>query len=417
MNPEKLRAAQAKLAELAPDDVRLPSGGFGKRTSGGLDDGASSTARTLGRWLRDPAALRVPVVCLPHLVANGRVTLLSGREKIGKSTLLGGAVAQASRGDSVLGVPLDGPVTTLWYALDEHPSDAVTRFSDLGADPDRVIINAEPRSMEDLLTHLARDIAAFPLVKVVVIDTLSRVLAMSCVDPNSSREVEPVLAQLVDFFHRHDLAAILLYHTGKAGKEYRGSTAIGATVDDILTLRKRGAPDEDDFDDDEADDGRRLLVADGRNLRGRLQLSCVAGVYSVFEESAPPRFKLLEALRDHGTVKGRSELCKLAGVRKTTGLKVLTELILEGLVTESGRLKLSLRGVAELGSRQPSGSARRVPPAKASEFPSSREFPEEGTAPEPRREPEPTALKVPSSRIGNPTLQKQEPTLDVAIPS
>jgi hypothetical protein len=200
-----------------------------------------------------------------------------------------------------------------------------------------------------------------------------------------------VIARLVDWAHHQDIAVILLYHTGKAGREYRGSTAIGATVDDILTLRRRGQADEDDFDDETSDDGRRLLVQDGRNLRGRLHLTCVAGVYAIYEDALPPRARILEALRDHGTASGRGELVKLAGVRKADGLRTVADLIAEGSIIEQGRnLKLGVSGIAALGSRGPevpAASGRREPAGASSQVASSREFPEGGTAPEPGREP------------------------------
>jgi hypothetical protein len=316
-----------------------------KRAIAMLEDGAMSpptsetpsTARPLRSWLEDPELLRPPEIVIPHLAVEGRVSLLSGREKIGKSTLVAGAVTAASRGDEVLGVRLADPVRTLWYALDEPVADAVRRFSALGADPEGIVINAEPRTFCDLMVALERDLEAFDDVAVVVVDTFSRVLAVSGVDPNSSREVEPVIAKLVDLFHRQNVSANLLYHTGKGGKEYRGSTAIGATVDEVLTLRKRGQSDEDDFVEDDSDDGRRLLVQDGRNLRGRVQLAFRDGAYNLYEETAAPRDRIMQTIRDHGTVVGRAELVKLSGVRKSAGLKVIGELISSGAIIETGR--------------------------------------------------------------------------------
>jgi RecA-family ATPase len=72
------------------------------------DDAPESTAHTLRDWLGDPEILKPPRVIVPHLAVEGRVTLLSGREKIGKSTLAAGAVAAASLGASWLGGPLEG---------------------------------------------------------------------------------------------------------------------------------------------------------------------------------------------------------------------------------------------------------------------------------------------------------------------
>jgi hypothetical protein len=63
---------------------------------------AGLLARPLSELLADPALLVEPVEVMPHLLVAGGVTLLSGREKTGKSTLVGYLVSQLTRtrGDS-----------------------------------------------------------------------------------------------------------------------------------------------------------------------------------------------------------------------------------------------------------------------------------------------------------------------------
>lgn len=347
-----------------------------------------SGARTLGDWLASPELLRPPGIVIPCLAVEGRVTLLSGREKIGKSTLTAGAAAAASRASDVLGQVVAEPIRSLWYGVDEPVSDAVRRFHAMGAEPDGIVINAEPRTMGELQVALARDLDAFPDVGVIWVDTLSRLLAGSGVDPNSSRDVEPVLARLVDYLHEQNIAGVLNYHTGKGGREYRGSTAIGATVDEVLTLRRRGEGDEDDFEEDSSDDGRRLLVQDGRNLRGRVQLRFKDGLYQLYQDTSDPRDRIMAALRSHGVIATRAELVKLAGVRKETGLKVIGELISEGAIIESGRnLKLPKASSAE-------------PNRRGVGFPSSTRFPDAGTGAEPTREPDAAVANGTGSLFG-----------------
>src|SRR4051812_41759125 len=65
----------------------------------------SSGAMSLREWLANPELNKAPQVVIPRIAVAGRVTLLSGREKIGKSSLAGGVVSAASRGESVLGEP------------------------------------------------------------------------------------------------------------------------------------------------------------------------------------------------------------------------------------------------------------------------------------------------------------------------
>ena len=312
---------------------------------------AVSAARTLSELLNDPELLKAPAVVIPFLVVAGRVSLLSGREKSGKSTLIAHCVAAASRGDAVLGTPVAWPVKTLWYSIDEPLSDAVRRFAGLRADGSAIILNDKPRTLDELLDALILDVIQHPDVSLVVIDTLSKLIAMAGIDSSSSRELEPFMIRLCERLRAHGVAAILLYHTQKSGKEFRGSTCVGAAVDDVLTLRRRGtSEDEDDFDaEPDAGDSRRKLVRDGRNLRGDVQLDYVGGMYQLFVDTTSPRLRLLTALRGEGAVSGRSALCRAAGVRKKVGLQLIAALVADGAITEHGSvLKIGRFGVTEL---------------------------------------------------------------------
>jgi hypothetical protein len=75
-------------------------------------------------------------------------------------------------------------------------------------------------------------------------------------------------------------------------------------------------------------------------------------------------------------VTGRTELVKAANVRKSVGLKLIGDLIAEGVISEKGRsLKLS-------------AAPTREPEPRTLTFPGSPRFPRAGTAPEPKQEPE-----------------------------
>lgn len=369
----------------------------------------SSTARTMAEWLADPSLLVAPSVVLPHVVVAGRVTLLSAREKTGKSTLLGSLIAASSNGSDVLGIPINGPLTTLWYCLDEPAADCLRRFQHCGANPAHVVINDHPRTMCELRLAIEVDSAAYPHATLVVVDTLSRVFAMSGVDPNDSRQIEPLLAGFVDDCHRRNTAAVLLYHTGKAGREFRGSTAIGATVDDILTLRRRAGTDEDDFDDDAADDGRRLLMQDGRNLRGRVQLQCVEGHYQLYVDPQSPRDRIVEALTAHGSVESRTALIRLTGISKAKGLQAIKELLAERAISEEkGRLRLAT-GHPATRFPSPVTSSGAEPQIQRSGSSGSTQVLGLGTDAEPEVEPQSPTRRVAVPVLHTPTLWKPEP--------
>jgi hypothetical protein len=321
---------------------------------------AGTLGRPLADLLNDPALLIEPTEQVPLLAVKGGVTLLSGREKSGKSTLVGyicSRLSQGAPGDrtTILGAEVDAGVTVGWYAIDERLGDAVRRFGAMGAHPDRVWINDTPRTMDALLSALAFDLAARPDTKVIVLDTLSRALASSGVDTNDAGPVERVLGTLVDVLHTAGVAAVLLYHTGKAGHTYRGSTALGAVVDDIATLRRRSQPSDDealDDADDADDDGRRTLILEGRYLRGRHQLVSDArsGFYDLYDPAFSGTARVLNALT-RGAARSRNELAKWAGGRRQDTLSEIATLINRGQISEYADGALSLPTAPVPGSR------------------------------------------------------------------
>lgn len=247
---------------------------------------------------------------------------------------------------------------------------------------------------------MSTDLPHRPDVSLVVIDTLSRLL--SGVDVNAAEKVEPVIWSLVDFFRQHNVASVLLFHTGKKGQEYRGSTSIGATVDEILTLKRRGEEDRDDFDsvEDSDDDGRRVLVLNGRTLRDKVQLAYHLGRYEHWDAAHPPQGRILEALAE-GPAKTKSELITRAKVQKKKGLQFISDLILSGEIIETGDgLSLSRLGA---GNQAKSASSSRFPMV-----------PPQGTAQEPLAGTSVPTLEPSVPRILPLGGVKREP-VDVAI--
>jgi RecA-family ATPase len=71
---------------------------------------------------------------------------------------------------------------------------------------------------------------------VLVLDSL-RSLAPG-LDENDSRPVEAALRPVSRLAQEKDIPVLLLHHAGKAGMDYRGSTAIGAAVEIGFTLSR-----------------------------------------------------------------------------------------------------------------------------------------------------------------------------------
>jgi RecA-family ATPase len=72
---------------------------------------------TLAELLRRPELYAEPPIVVPELLFMGRVTLLSAREKFGKTTFSAQLAAALSAGIPFLGDLLPASVV-VWYALD-----------------------------------------------------------------------------------------------------------------------------------------------------------------------------------------------------------------------------------------------------------------------------------------------------------
>ena len=189
--------------------------------------------RTLAEILNDPDAMRAPEPVVPRLAWAGRVSLLAGREKLGKSTLASAGAAAASAGGSFLGESCKaGPV--LWVGLEEHPGDTARRFEGFGADSVRVyVLDRLEKPFADLAAAVEQTAAVL-----VVVDTLAAFTETLVDDPHSSAKWTPVMAGITRIARDSGAAFLLLHHARKSDGAYRDSTAIGAGVDAVLELHQ-----------------------------------------------------------------------------------------------------------------------------------------------------------------------------------
>jgi AAA domain len=198
-----------------------------------------STFRSLAEILADPAVLDPPQTVVPHLAWRGRLTLLAGREKDGKSTLASAAAAAVSRGAAFLeGPTLPGNV--VYLALEEHLSDVAGRLHRFDADPARVFIAGH--DLDRSSADLERGTAEHKPV-LVIVDTLAAFVGGDIEDAGSSAAWTPLMARFVRIARDHEVAVLLLHHARKSDGTYRDSTAIGAAVDALIELR----PDQDNL--------------------------------------------------------------------------------------------------------------------------------------------------------------------------
>lgn len=283
--------------------------------------------RTLREWLEDPNLLTPPATVIPYLAWEGRVTLFSAREKIGKSTLAGQAVAVATRGGEFLGGAV-APCGVLWYGIDEPIGDAARRLTDNGADLDRAILHdVRPESAEEMRA----DLAAFPGVRLVVMDTLTELASGHLESDKDAQQIATFIRPYVEVARSTGVALLLVHHTTKAGREYRGSVQLGASVDVKVQLRQPDRGDEEGVDDEPAtDDGIRFLDAKGRNVSFGVRLQFDAGRYRLADAPSSMRERVLQGVIDYGPATG-TKLAEAMGGRKQRVLETLKALRTEGV--------------------------------------------------------------------------------------
>jgi hypothetical protein len=193
--------------------------------------------KTLAELLREPGILDPIQIVVPGVAAAGHTTLLFAREKAGKTTFIAYCAAHISRGGQLWGQPVPkGKV--LWVGLEERRAQAVQRFLDMGGDESNI----------NFLDRLYGD-GGFEQLTAEIIDSGATVVVLDSLaayaggeDENSAGKITALLLPLVKFVHDLGIALIVLHHSNKASG-YRGSVAIGASVDMLLEM-KEGASGE-----------------------------------------------------------------------------------------------------------------------------------------------------------------------------
>ncbi|MBA2686894.1 MAG: AAA family ATPase [Gemmatimonadaceae bacterium] len=291
-----------------------------------------------------PELLTPPPAIIPGIAYAGRVTLKSGREKSGKSTLMGQAIAALSRGGRFLDEVLS-PLPSLWYAIDEPLGDSVQRFRQFDANPETTHVFDQCPTADEMRAEIESTGA-----KIVVVDTLTELWRGKIKSENDASEIGPFLRPFVEVARETGVALVLLYHATKSGGGYRGSADIGATVDLILNLRQPGtAPNPDAaWDDVRVDDGRRVLEGKGRGgISVNTRLTFDGTGYSVGDAPMPLRSRILSELAIDPA--SGSALAERFGTRKQAVLAEVRDLKQEGLVEAHGRIiQLSQRGLASV---------------------------------------------------------------------
>ena len=177
-----------------------------------------------------PELLEPPPVVIPRLAWRGRLTALGSAPKMGKSTLVGQAVAAFVQGEPFLDEPL-AVGRVLWLALDEPIGDTVRRLVQHGAQGGVWLMQErpDPETLEGILTE--------EQIQLLVIDTVTEWAAGLVEDHNASGQWQPLYQQLRAVLQKTDAGGVLLDHTPKGNAEVlAGSLQKMAGVDLVLTM-------------------------------------------------------------------------------------------------------------------------------------------------------------------------------------
>lgn len=178
-------------------------------------------------------------------LARGALTVLGAREKAGKSSLTWALIAALLSGRDFCGKPTSPtPVVVL---TEEPPTSVAEKLERFGIAPDAplsILTRADVRGRPqwDAVVAAAGAEAERIGAGIIVIDPLAFWAALPPDAENSAGAMTEALRPLLELAGR-GLAVLALHHVDKAHGELRGSTAIGAAADIIVTLtREAEAP-------------------------------------------------------------------------------------------------------------------------------------------------------------------------------
>lgn len=202
--------------------------------SGPHDEGSVEDVEiiTLHDLMQDPKLLAPPEEVLFPLGYREHTTLLSCREKGGKSTLVRGGIAAKTTGRPYMGrTPQAGDC--LLFALEEHVGHVGRTLVDFGAfGPSVHIVRRLGQDRFQTVENAIRQTEA----DFVVIDTLAAFTMGLDVKSGDSSAWTAVVQPLTNIARDTGAGLCIVHHGRKEDGSYRDSTSIGAAVDMLLAL-------------------------------------------------------------------------------------------------------------------------------------------------------------------------------------
>ena len=196
-----------------------------------------------------------------NMLAKGSLNVIGAYAKVGKSTLTRQLSVCVAKGEPFLGRDVEQGAV-LYLALEEQPGRVYNHFKTIGLNEDDplYLISGRFQVPYDRVMASLRHHLESKQIKLLVIDTISRMPKERRLDMNDYVGVSEWLEPYMAIAHELNVCVVLIYHQSKGGRSAEdhdtvasllGSTAIPATADQIFTMRKE-------------EENQRSIMSEGR---------------------------------------------------------------------------------------------------------------------------------------------------------
>lgn len=270
--------------------------------------------------LAQPELLQPPECVLPRIAYRGRLTLLCGPDKCGKSTFMAHAVARLAAGGSFLGdMVWRRTGRTLMLGMEEAAADQVRRFSDLGVRDGVDLLTAPP---PDILavTHALLDERPADLVVVDSLQEYARLALGTAPDDGDNAAWGSLVRAWVALARRHDVAVVVLHHVRRSDGQFRGAGEIAAAADCLMEMSL-----------DDVDPTVRKVRGRARWAVEPFSVALRDGRYDIPRGELSPGELVMMYVRDHPGCSGREVRENVPG-KVATLTDTLRERVARGLI-------------------------------------------------------------------------------------
>lgn len=182
--------------------------------------------------------------CVDGLIPMGGLSLIAGKPKAGKSTLVRQLAASVATGTDFLNrLTIQGSV--LYLALEEMPSEVRRHLDDLGVNENSPVSLhfGSIEKPEQAIGEIQSIIQERGDIALVIIDPLVNFLKVR--DGNDYSLMYPAMMKLVDLARNTGVAIVVVHHAKKRESDdltdgALGSTAITAAVDSYIEIKACG---------------------------------------------------------------------------------------------------------------------------------------------------------------------------------